>query len=160
MKNYFVITIICSSFFAFGQEGEKETSITKNTIYIELGGNGFFYSYNYDRIVFSKNAIHLGFRVGYSFLPNHDDGETILIPLEEFLLMGKKNNFFELGIGQTIIPTEHNHFNKPVIPIFRVGYRLQGLKRGAGFLFRIAALPTIIDEKLFLWGGISFGLAF
>ena len=52
MKNYFVITIICSSFFAFGQEGEKETSITKNTIYIELGGNGFFYSYNYDRIVF------------------------------------------------------------------------------------------------------------
>ena len=74
--------------------------------------------------------------------------------------MGKKNNFFELGIGQTIIPTEHNHFNKPVIPMFRVGYRLQGLKRGAGFLFRIAALPTIIDEKLFLWGGISFGLAF
>ena len=69
-----------------------KTTIAKNTVFVELLGNGFFYSVNYDRILLHKKKNNIAARIGASFFPNENPNNH-----------NEKNN-------QWSIPFELNYF--------------------------------------------------
>jgi len=73
-------------------------SIARNSVYLELGGNGLWYSVNYDKIFSLKEKVGFSGRIGFSYLQSQDT-ISIIIPVTASYLFGKKNNFFELGGG-------------------------------------------------------------
>lgn len=123
----------------------------KNSIYVELLGNAGLYSFNYDRIVHQRETFKMSIRGGLSYVPLSSDRDfQILIPLEWNVMLGRKNKYFETGIGLTQIlyfedkrwePSSTLSYNILMI-VPRIGYRLQ--KDEKGFLFRIGLTP--------LWG--------
>jgi len=163
MKNYLIILFFFLALISFGQEIESKTEIRKNAFYFELGGNGGFYSVNYDRIVLSGKRTHLSVRGGLSVAHF-----TYLVPLEINLLFGKRHNFFELGFGETLDANNQRAGGgigfKHYLPFMRFGYRLQKKVNDGGFLFRAGFTPTfVVDEGRGFpipFAGVSFGYAF
>lgn len=161
MKNIVVVIVVVSSISLFAQNKEmNEEKRAANSIYLELGGNGGLYSFNYDRVFFGKDVLHIGGRVGVSILPHGDSQSRMLIfPLTEVnLLCGKNNSFLELGLGYTIEATKHT--SQSSASFVRFGYRFQRKKRGNGFMFRIAALPLLLEGEVNFWAGVSLGYSF
>ena len=137
--------------------------ISKTTIYFELLGNAYFYSFNYDRLIYIKNKFKISTRAGISYFPNllissptsknsKIYSHNILVPVELNLIKKKKNNI-EFGIGETmrllIDKNEPKQFvdDFAFIPVARLGYRYQQTKGG---VFISAALLTyffILENK-------------
>ncbi|PJB14147.1 MAG: hypothetical protein CO118_10125 [Flavobacteriales bacterium CG_4_9_14_3_um_filter_32_8] len=157
-KTLLILGLILTVNFVYCQEDSLKEIRTKNSIYLELGGNAFIYSINYDRIFFTKESLHIGVRAGLFFFPNYE-GNLSAIPIEFNLLYGRKNSFLEIGIGQTFNLTIEDDLSASTI---RLGYRFQRKERGNGFMFRIAALPlcSVHNQQFGLWAGLSLGYAF
>ena len=143
----------------------EKSPIRGNSVYIEAGGNAYYYSLNYERrFKLNKENRALFARIGYS----NDLAGFNIFPLETSYSFGKKH-CFELGGGLVIIREKIKSYTSPpqqprvqhkIGFTFRAGYRFQGTE---GFLFRIA--PVIIKElfvptDLIVWGGLSFGYSF
>lgn len=163
MKNILVMIFFCFTLVSFGQEKKSNSGIRKNAVYFELGGNGGLYSINYDRIVLSGKRTHLSLRGGLSIAHF-----TYLVPIEINALFGKRNSFFELGMGETLDLNKNraggrlsfDHF----LPFMRFGYRLQKKINEGGFLLRAGFTPTLILDEGHLhpvpFAGVSLGYAF
>lgn len=146
----------------------------KNAIaaYVELGGAGLA-SANFDMRLQKKND-GLGFRVGIGgfsvssdFNGNNNKTNLTTIPLELNYLVGKdQKNYFEMGLGATIISlkdringvSDNDKFRSTFGHLY-FGYRLQ--PKDGGFLFR-AGLTPVFGNGFFIpyWAGISFGYKF
>ena len=158
MKKLFVILIICLltySSYCQGTSGKRDTTIKdirKKSIYFELGGNGIYYSINYERLFFSGKSAWLAIRIGLA--PVAD--EMVIIPLEISRIFGKKH-CFELGVGTTFALEGPSYVD--MVVFFRVGYRYRA---DSGFLFRIAPLLLVAppDFNILPFGGISVGYSF
>ncbi len=154
--------------------GYGQTITAKNALYGELGGNGIYYSFNYDRILYQKNAFALSGRIGFSMYPRDQFTHFFpVLPLEVNALFGKSKHHLEVGLGITphqeyrfrIDQTEGtieragrevNWFNT-----VRLGYRYQ--KPKGGLLFRAGFTPILFDNNMFVpfaFGGISLGKSF
>lgn len=152
-------------------------SFKKNTVFLELGGNGFINSINYDRLFTLKDSlISVSFRLGFGLYKSNESDSSIIkvLPLEVNFLLGKKQNYLELGFGYTpsfgyrtfrqnnvVYATKNFDFNI----IGRVGYRYQ--KPEGGIFFRLGFTPIIYRDyinagkfKIAPWGGISAGISF
>lgn len=161
MKKSFLIffSILCflNSAFADGDsltlKGNTVNSARKNSIYVELGGNGVLGSINYDRLFYENNKIHLTGRIGLSIYPSAIFQESpLLMPVEADILIGSEKKFFETGLGFTrdfhsyklyIYDSNgsyevHNYYNNYLF--VRLGYRSRS---EGGFLFRVAATPVM-----------------
>ncbi len=57
-KMIFILFLLLRSEQSFAQNGGEHIS-ARNAIYVELGGNGIFYSVNYERILYQKNSLKL-----------------------------------------------------------------------------------------------------
>jgi len=140
MKQILLVIGLCYGSFCMAQNEE----IAKNTLYLEMGGNGFLYSLNYDRILHAaKEDLLIGARIGLggsfplSFEPDDDIVlQTRGIPLEVYTLVGARNSKFDVGIG--IYP---NYVYKPrndeafKVDFFaNIGYRYQ--RPSGGFFFK------------------------
>lgn len=69
-------------------------------ITIELGGNGGFYSLNFENSLSSNNA--LGYRLGVSMLPlSNASGPVVTIPTLLQYSVDSKNKSYDFGIGQS-----------------------------------------------------------
>lgn len=157
----------------FGQVTKDSTSISKNTVYLELLGNGGVYSFNYDRILLTKTLFKISGSVGISYIPpsfryNH----TFTYPLEINLLYGIRNHF-ELGIGYTPVFNLYKEdifkiYDDYSYPALRIGYRFQ--KPNGGFFLR-AGLLLYIGKNEFItdysnygnnrtWISLGFGYTF
>jgi hypothetical protein len=169
MKKILLLSIIIASVLnsAYAQ---------KNAIaaYVELGGAGLA-SANFDMRLQKKND-GLGFRAGIGALSVRSDfgssSEKITlttIPLELNYLLGKdQKNYFEMGIGATIISindrstgsygSSNDRFRSTFGHLY-FGYRLQ--PKDGGFLFR-AGLTPVFGNGFFVpyWAGVSFGYKF
>ena len=86
--------------FLFAQE-EMERPATQ-AAFVEIGGPGLPYSFNYD-FRFNKNDINSwGMRVGFGGFSL--EGESFFtVPVMANKLFGKGRHFFELGLGATFI---------------------------------------------------------
>jgi len=136
-----------------------------NSAYFELGGNGIFWSLNYEHLfALSDNRnTHLAARIGISTI---SDYVPILSPLlgEEpqvyatfpleltFLFFWPKS--LELGVGYTLMPEWWGQD----ITFMRIGYRSVKLRNG--FLFRVA-YTSFVDEGEYIGSiGLTFGKSF
>jgi len=138
---------------------QTDEARAKNSIYFELFGQGFIYSFNYERFV-SQN---LGLRVGFSYYLRYswlDIGTPrVNLPLMLSYLVGNgKDERFELGVG--FIPSAYlsrTRFYTKQFDVFgtaTLGYRYQPTK--GGLIFRAGLTPIFKFKNFF---GISFGLS-
>ncbi len=151
IKMAIVILSVCLIDISYGQTQIADPA--KNTVFCEVGGNGVFYSLNYDRL-FTPS---FGFRIGYSYYSlsptNASSTLTIhVIPLTVNYFYGSGNSKLELGLGMTYSPT--SRFQIPgiltqeeiivdtKITFFTavIAYRYQPLNGGLNF--RIGIVPS------------------
>lgn len=149
------ITQIC---FAQKPEDSTPRHLAANSIYLELGGNSFLYSFNYDRIIPLSRSTKLALGAGVETLSSikindvNYNGALCLSPSVNFLF-GSKSSHFETGLA-LFVPFSTNM----TFPSIRIGYRYQPLEKG--FLFRVGFTPMLISSVLIPWAGISVGYAF
>lgn len=149
---------------------------TKNAIFLELGGNGIFYSLNYDRLFPISEKVNISSRVGIHYTNGFplEFYRTMAVPIEVSGLYSIHQNkhFIEIGAGITYL-NNHDLFVNQTENIlacsFRAGYRFQN--PSGGFFFKIGFVPLydfyvenpIPDVPRNTWlfsGGIGFGVTF
>jgi hypothetical protein len=155
MRSFIVFLLVLSL-------GQTLLAQKRNAVYVELLGNAFSYSVNYDRRL-QATGEGLGARVGANFLGDSGDASTNFVGQLNYVF-GQKHAF-ELGAGVTYF-MELNGGNSQVMPNLALQYRYQA---PGGFLFRAGWSPffpkkeadSIISEKVFwAWPGLSLGYAF
>ncbi len=171
ITSIFRIIIIGFIFLFFLPESEAQVYDRRGrAIYVELGGNAFIYSVNFDTR-FAEKTDGLGVRVGFSTVGDH-----FAIPLMLSYMTGKKdsNHFFEISAGMTYFNYEEpwvvadRSFDQQFMGTFSFMYRRQ--PRYGKFVFRAGITPLIgyweeSDDGEALLGilpmfGLSFGRAF
>ncbi len=159
-----------------------QSPTSRNSIYVELLGNGLLYSANYDHLFTEA----IGMRVGVGYFPYHEV-RLGAFPLMGYYLIGSGRHKFEVGLGICVIlqregqgfawmsaPDDEVRGNT-VLGTATLGYRYQ--PADGGFVFRAGVTPFFgnfrreisplyyVDEyenvfKLQMWGGISLGYGF
>ena len=142
-------------------------TIKKNSVYVEVFGNGFVYSVNYDRIIPLSDQLKLAPRVGFEYLAQKKTYSPIYgqfhIPVELNLLWAKRaqsKNFVETGLGLTLLstPTVYDFssvngaeptgyplsFRMARIGLFRAGFRHQ--KPEGGLMYRVGVLARVSKD--------------
>lgn len=103
----FVFFLLLSSQLLVAQESEPQ--LTTQSIFVELGGAGLPYSFNYD-FRFDKTKIDSwGMRVGFGGYAL-DRNSFFSLPVMVNKLYGKGNHFFEMGLGATFFAFKNNNF--------------------------------------------------
>jgi len=153
------------------QESTPSSDFARNSIFLELGGNGLLYSLNYDHKFFD----HASARIGGMFLtvaaddPNTLDGRVsvILVPILANYLVGNGSSRLEIGGGLLLggVNADASVENEAIDEIgggatltANLGYRLQ--PRDGGFLFRIGFTPVFGPGYFLPWAGLSLGATF
>lgn len=173
-------TFLLSLFFFFSLAtslvGQRFESYNANlpynkAIYLELGGNGLLYSFNYDMRLNRGRQDGIGFKIGVGGISVRANGENesggvgyLAIPATCNYLIGKRRHALEMGVGATLFHlsasgTSNNNFvsgsGTALLPHANFGYRYQALNDG--FTFRLALTPFIGAGP---FAGISFGFNF
>lgn len=149
------------------QNNSESNLLNKNSAYLELGGSGLWYAFSYDRILRRKERTALSARIGFSYLGDFSDTNTITVPFTVSFLYGKNKNFLELGGG----PTTLHSFSEKITGIGAIGiigFRHQPIEN-KGVMYRITFNPFIGEYSTdkgywnwvsIPWLGISFGFVF
>ena len=138
----------------------------QNQVFLELGGCGITYSFNYERFLSQNFALRGGIGVtpGWLFV----DGTIFTVPVTGSYLIGDGFSKLELGLGATYLTTSDIEIfglsagSTSIIALDSIiGYR--GGNPHGGFIFRIAFNPMYsaeFDPKFIPYGLISFGIGF
>jgi len=120
----FISFLIVSCFLqtSFSQNAIKSNNLN-NALYLEIEGNGYLYSLNYERNIVTYNNLKASIRLGVTPFVSRNGGYGTnaleVINMLNFIL-GKQRTKGELGLGIT------NHFNfNPEISYsdYRIGWR-------------------------------------
>ncbi len=133
--------------------------IRPNNIFLEVGGNGFEYSLNYERLFIKRVAV----RVGYGLVLGDRRDKAVVIPLMVNYITGNDGHYFELGGGCAYITKEidYGFFDlkfKGIAATGFVGYRYQ--PENSGILFRVGITPFVGSGGFLPWAGMSLGYCF
>ena len=162
MKVRFIKSFLfCIVFFHFHHFGFSQNDMSKNILYLELLGKGFFYSVNYERNAVQFNdLIGLNLSTGIGIFPGLTSIEKsvdVFIPLECNFSLSKNSHHFVVGYGTTywrykINYIEINNSNlaqQPIQPTLVavnewfahmvLEYRFQ--KTSGGILFKVGYTP-------------------
>ncbi|WP_242928593.1 hypothetical protein [Pontibacter vulgaris] len=169
-----LIFTIPATFPAKAQQTQEQ--IHRNSIFLELAGNGGFYSINYDHILLSADNWRLAGRAGamyYSTVSGGVKGERtvwLAAPLEVSYLRGRGDHFMELGIGLTPLYQEYPEQDvmmqkKEIVllPVGRLGYRYQQRKGGMFYKAGFTPMAQFNNErnlgrsKFLPWFGLAVG---
>ncbi len=138
-------------------------------VFVEVGGQGLLFTANYDTR-FSNKRNGIGGRVGIGYISLDGDHITT-VPIGLNYLLGKGKNFFEVGLGATLVNvgsrnsdfffTDSGGSNSAstVIGTMSFSYRLQPID--SGFSLR-AGITPIFNSDGFIpyYGGLSLGYTF
>ncbi len=149
MIRYFIVFIV--SLWSIGSHAQTDL-IKKNTLSLELGGTGFLYSLNYDRILLINENMRFTGNVGTWFIPSvkdYLDFNIVGVTAGASTLFGKSKHFAEVGVNISYFymrDYENNIYHTVLQPI-RLGYRYQNDE--GGWFFRAALMPIInvIEDK-------------
>lgn len=144
--------------FLFNSGSSRANEAAKNNFYFELGGNGIFYSINYDRLLLNSFSSRIGFmHIEFEFGPNFGNrrDQVTAIPIILNYLYGSGKNKIEIGTGIVIYCQDNNWKEAGVQPALTLGYRYQPQPKG--LIFRIGYTPIISKEEILSWAGISIG---
>ena len=163
----FTLVLLFLSVLVKGQESgstSSENGKRAQNVFVELGGQGLLFTANYDSR-FSKRRDGLGGRAGIGYISIGGDNAST-VPLSLNYLLGKGRQFFEIGLGATLLATSgndnsflFNENNSNIIGTMSFSYRLQPIDRG--FSFR-AGLTPIFNKNFFIhyYAGLSMGYSF
>jgi hypothetical protein len=142
---------------------------------VEIGGNGLYYSVNYDRLFKISEYFYISRRIGLHYSNNllGNNCRFIGIPIEiSGLASVSDRHFLEIGAGITILNRRnnvHNHNETMAILALRAGFRYQ--RPNGGFFFKGGvtllhdfyvnhpSLDTVYDIWMVL-PGVAFGYTF
>jgi hypothetical protein len=184
MKKLLLFTLVLIAFSGSGFSQELPVNSVnanqyRNSVYLELFGNGLIGSLNYERIFgLPKANSKCAFRVGGIFLPEGRDGDyldyTMVLPVELSLIWGDGFWKPEAGFGITYFGnSDYYGGEKPdktafLIPALRFGLRFN--KPGSPFFGRCGITPLffLIDQSdsyiqippVLPWAGVSLGYSF
>ena len=148
----------CSSFL-FGQSISK-----RQTVYLELGGNGLFTSVNYDFQLTKKPG--LGIRAGIGFYSLDPFVLTIPVGVNYLFELQQNKSYMELGLGATWTKENVSLYLEPDLCKKRtnfgnyfptIGYRKHTKK---SFMWRMSLTPLINQNGFQPFFGGSFGKLF
>ncbi len=173
----FAIFLFCLTGCLCAQKKDNPRLFRKNTLFVEILGNGATFTLNYDRLLIHSKGYKVAGRIGYSILPQIL--EIASIPMEMSLLISNdSNHHLEIGSGLSYIKgleTEYviddfvgsrEYVSESLYIPFRIGYRYQ---RQKGRLFLKAGIVPMISvyefEKEFqrkshVWLGGAIGYSF
>ena len=157
---FIAASVICSSVKAqvSGVLGSEDQAIRKNSVYLEILGNGAVWSLNYDRIIYTKNKTSLFLRAGGNeYHGSFTDELSFNIIAAAGVVNGGIKNYFEASMGFTYFSGSPDR-----LIVLATGYRFQGLK---GLCMRLTPMYIYNTEKgdVFgnsLWFGFSIGYSF
>lgn len=145
-----------------------ETDRYKKAVFLELFGNAYLGSINFDMRINKDRNDGLGVRVGFGkghFFETDKPTNTsryTAIPLNVNYIIGKKRSGLEAGLGLTPSFTFHtvsgNSQNVTLGGFANINYRLQPLKEG--LLFRLGFTPFFDRnefEPLYLSASVGYG---
>jgi hypothetical protein len=149
--SFFILLYCCT---AFSQQNKAYG------IYLELGGNASFYSFNYDKEFLLREYYRMTWRAGLGVFPNEIPVTTrdyhVATPLTVNFLYGRRDHFAEISAGQMCYLSVES---PPALSaVGNVGYRYQPDK--GGYFFRIGFTPFlqfVPELKYYNWAGISIG---
>lgn len=148
-----ILVAVCMLSFTKDTTGQVKAP---NSVYLEVLGNGGFYSVNYDRLFCN----YFGVRVGCSYILLSEKAQMATFPLMANLFIGGKRHKLELGAGYTIYneapPGDFYHSDTKYFRTATLGYRYQSKES----FFRIGFTPIYTGKIIIPLGGISFGRAF
>ncbi len=104
-----LLAIVFSFVLANVLQAQNEDAVPYKRIFVEVGGAGLIYSFNYDYRFDKTNLESWGMRIGAGGYFRNDSGEygtrggVLTVPLQFTRLLGDKRNYFELGGGTTFI---------------------------------------------------------
>jgi len=138
--------------------------MAKNAFYVELGGNGIFYSVNFDRLL----TPHVAARAGLMFFRAEDEVSNsvavVVAPVVVSYLFGEGNSHFEAGLGAGLATASiddvdwDEDFGQTVYGTGVLGYRYQ--PKTGGVVFRAGLTPVFTSNDFAPWVGVSVGYAF
>lgn len=169
MKKHLVILFCIITFFpAFSQDISSNKFQNKNSLQLDLGGHGLFYSVNYERILINGNRFKTASQLGISYYPASTGIRDIWMPIgvNEILSFGRHH--IEAGLGYIVIREAiRDPENNPDewfwsgIMSGRIGYRYQ--KPGGRLILRAAFTPFMEHGSAHEFhpsGGLSVGYSF
>lgn len=169
------IVLLCTfALGAFAQEAQKDSvqvqSLTqasiqakrtaRRTVFLELLGNGFAYSVNYEKLFDEQFAG----RIGLMTLPPY----YYFLPLTASYFIGQYEHRLEMGGGcvPALLPRiqQDISFMPAFFLVVRLGYRYQPLNGGFNFAATFTPLWDVGNNfwspRVSPWGGISLGWGF
>jgi hypothetical protein len=147
----------------------------RNSIFIELAGNGGIYSLNYDRVITEQFSIRAGFGYMSMGASASSGGATVTakasilaVPVVGNFMLGSANHKLELGAGITMFRFTGSGSDSlggsasatGMAPAGTavIGYRY--VPQDGGFTFRAGFTPLVFKDDWLPWGGLSFGYLF
>jgi hypothetical protein len=178
MKKFYPYSLLPLFIFTSTLQAQtnQEFSRPARSIYLEAGGAGLSYSFNFDSRFRGEKG--LGWRGGLSYISREDDVKMFSAPLQVNYLIGKKVNFIEVGAGITYFYLDdYIYYNGPgftssgesefILPVktkgdvmatFTFGFRHQPVH---GIMYRLAITPIANRSGFWpLFAGLSFGYSF
>jgi len=161
---------------AASAEAPQIVRTARNSIFIELAGNGGIYSLNYDRVITEQFSIRAGFGYMSMGASASSGGATVsakatmlAVPVVGNFLLGNENHKLELGAGITMFRFTGSGSSSlggsasatGMVPAGTavIGYRY--VPHDGGFTFRAGFTPLVMKDGGFQpWGGMSFGYLF
>ncbi len=160
---FFVSILLISNSYAQEQAGEK---IVRNNVYLEILGNGFLYSINYERFFHPNFSLRSGVMF-FTGTGESEDGQTARASLAIFpvmlnYLINFGNHHIEIGAGPELayVSAYSDLFGK------KAGFGIGGTARigyvyfptSGGFNFRIAYTPIVSEIFTHSFGiGVGYG---
>lgn len=108
MKNFiFILLFLLSGQIILAQETDPK--LPTQSVFVELGGPGLPYSFNYDFRFDKTNMNSWGMRVGFGgYAVNKDSFFSLPVMVNK--LYGKRNNYFEMGLGATFLAFHDEYY--------------------------------------------------
>lgn len=153
-----------------------EKGTNNHVMYIEIGGTGYYYTVNYERLLLAKKKVALFARVGFEYIPFGGADRLIHFPIGANFTYGVRKHRLEAGMAGLFRIDfspgvgfgEGFYLTNPPTRIFlcpSVGYRFHAKPNewGETFFLRVTFTPIIgmdvfQDKPYFLpHAGISIG---
>lgn len=151
-------------------QAPDDTRTARNSLFLEAGGPGGLYSFNYERFVTDRLALRAGFSYWgpISNLGDYSgDWHFLTVPLTlNYLLLAGQKSSLEIGGGITPIfafETRNPEGDDGGGPIYGVlsaftGYRYQ--PRGSGLQARLGIMLLASPDIVLPWAYLSLGASF
>jgi hypothetical protein len=170
-KQICILILIVLAYPSLGQVEDGGVFQNKNNLQLELGGHGFAYSLNYERIIVNLAKYKTTIQLGASYYPPSIGFRDMWFPICINELFSFDKHHLEAGLGFVFnreagrdLENNPTEWFWSTLAAGRIGYRYQ--KPSGRLLLRIGFTPFYeLDryshgDKFHPSGGVSIGYAF